>query len=208
MNALLRAFVATTVLALPSPLLAQGSGVSFGMSAGASAVGGSSSRVLVTAPGNLEVTGAGQTGFHVRGIASYALENAPVDLRAELFYNRLRSEPNTFSMIGGENALSALTDDVLGLNMNVVAMTNREGAVAPFALIGAGLYRTRLGTNADPADDEPDVFTSQTSAGFGLGGGLEFRWGERRILLEARFQQSLGNGRGSAFIPITLGVIF
>lgn len=208
MSYLHRVIVAATVLVLPAPLLAQGPDVSFGISAGASAVGGSSSRVLVTAPGNLEITGAGQTGFHVRGIASYALGNAPVDLRAELFYNRLRSGPNTFATIGTESAPAALTDDVLGLNMNVVAITNREGAVAPFALIGAGLYRTRLGTSADPADEDPEVFTSQTSAGFGLGGGFEFRWGERRILLEARFQQSLGNGRGSAFIPITLGVIF
>ena len=145
---LLHLALAALQLSLVTPLLAQHP--TFGFLIGWSLVGGGNSRTLV-GPG---VTGAGQAGYHFRGYADLPVEATPLSFRAELFYNRLTSTPNTFD--AGVNGKEALVDRTAGLTGSLVARMNRRRTVSPYFSIGAGVFTTELGHN-------PDVFGTRVT---------------------------------------------
>src|SRR5437899_1268521 len=101
------------------PTLSQGQGPRFGIAIGKGLVAGDS-RVVVDA-GNFNVTGAGQSGLHIRGTAEWPLSAPAFTFRAELFYNRLYSNPNTYAFVGDSIATAALTDRTAGLTGSFVA---------------------------------------------------------------------------------------
>ncbi len=179
----------------------------FGIEYGSSLVGGGDTRVLVDA-GGFNVTGASQAGRHFRAFAEVPLGSPSFAFRTELFYNTLYSKPNTVAFVGSAAGSAALSDRTLGLMGTFVASLNPRARVTPYFVLGAGLFRSELGTN-------PDTFSSQvvvTRGGMGLGlqtgMGLRFRVGQKDLLLEWRFAQAMNNTRGVAFMPLTFGIKF
>ena len=194
------------VATLCIPTLSQGQGPRFGISIGKGIVAGDS-RVVVDA-GNFNVTGAGQAGIHIRGMSEWPLGSTAFTFRAELFYNALHSSPNTYAVVGDSIATAALTDRTLGLTGNFVAWVNPKAGVSPYFVLGAGVVKSSLGTNSDPQSN--DVVISRGGFGLGLetGMGLRFRVQRTDFLVEWRYAQSLNNTRGSAYWPLTVGIMF
>jgi hypothetical protein len=171
-----------------------------GLLVGRSLVGGSNSQTLVGSG----VTGADQAGIHVRAFADLPLEQSPLSLRAELFYNRLTSGANTFSV----NGKAALVDQTVGLTGSFAATTSRAAFVAPYFSLGAGLFGTTLGHN--PEALSTTVTETYKGMGFGLtaGAGIRVRVGRPELLLDWRYYQALYNTRGSSFMPLSIGLSF
>jgi hypothetical protein len=190
----------TSVLGWLEPLSAQRP--QFGGLIGHSLVGGGDSRTFVGSG----VTGASQAGLHLRAFADLPFERSPLSFRAELFYNRLTSGPNTFD--AGVNAKSALLDRTIGLTGSFVATTSRSAGVAPYFSMGMGLFTTHLGHN--PNDLSPVVTETYSGMGLGLvaGAGLRVRLGRPQLLLDWRYYQALYNTRGSSFMPFSVGLAF
>jgi hypothetical protein len=175
---------------------------SVGAFAGRSLVGGSDSRTLVGSG----VTGGTQAGLHLRLFADLPLQRSAFSIRAELFFNRLTSGPNTFD--AGVNGKAALVDRTAGLTGSFVASTSQRAGVAPYFSLGAGLFTTTLGHNPN----ELSTTVTETYSGMGLGlvagGGLRVRLGRPTLLLDWRYYQALYNTRGSSFMPLSVGLAF
>ncbi|MFL5492950.1 MAG: hypothetical protein ACJ8DC_01060 [Gemmatimonadales bacterium] len=189
-----------TSIAVAGPLAAQGP--RWGLLIGRSLVGGGDSRTLVGSA----VTGADQAGLHLRAFADLPLEATPLSLRAEIFYNRLTSGPNTFD--AGVNGKAALVDQTIGLTGSLVATPSRRSAVAPYFSLGAGVFTTRLGHNPDPQSTQ--ITSTYRGMGLGLaaGGGVRVRLGRPTLLVDWRYYQALYNTRGSSFMPLSIGLAF
>jgi hypothetical protein len=189
------------------PTLSQAQRPRFGIAAGKSFVGGNDSRILVDA-GDFNVTGAGQAGFHIRGMAEWPLNSTAFAFRAEFFYNRLHSNPNSYAVVGSSTATTALSDRTGGVTGNFVASLRPHARVSPFFLFGAGVFGSSLGTNSDPRSR--DVVISRGGMGLGLqmGVGMRVRIQQRDFLVEWRYGQALNNTRGVAFMPLTVGIMF
>ena len=190
----------TAVFGSAAPLTAQRPHV--GILVGRSLVAGGDSRTLVGSG----VTGADQAGLHLRAFADLPLERSPFSLRAELFYNRLTSGPNTLDV--GVSGKAALVDRTVGLTGSFVATTSRRAALAPYFSLGAGLFTTRLGHNPDVLSTA--VTETYSGMGFGLaaGAGLRVRLGRPELLVDWRYYQALYNTRGSSFMPLSVGLAF
>ncbi|MGH7699022.1 MAG: hypothetical protein ACREMJ_00660 [Gemmatimonadales bacterium] len=190
---------------LVPPLAAQR--VQFGALVGYSLVGGGDSRAVVD-DGGSTVTGAGRAGLHLRGFVDIPLSSSTFTFRAELFYNRLTSSPNSYAVVGRETAQQALTDRTAGLSGSFVAATSGSARVAPYFALGAGVFTTTLGYNPDPSATE--VTRTQGGMGLGLlaGGGLRIRTQGPTVLVDWRYYQALHNTRGSAFMPLSIGMTF
>lgn len=181
--------------------------VQFGALVGYSLVGGGDSRTVVD-DGGSTVTGAGRPGLHLRGFVDIPLGGTAFGFRGELFYNRLTSSPNSYAIVGRETPQQALTDRTAGLTGSFVAATTSSAGVAPYFSLGAGVFGTMLGYNPDPTATE--VTRTQGGMGLGLvvGGGLRIRTGGPTLLVDWRYYQALHNTRGSAFMPLSIGMTF
>lgn len=189
------------------PTLSQAQGPRFGIAVGQGLVGGGDSRVLVDA-GGFNITGSGQAGVHLRGFAEWPLNSTAFAFRAELFYNRLHSNPNTYAVVGRNTAQSALTDRTSGLTGNFVASLSPQAGVSPFFLFGAGVFRSILGTNPDPQSSDVVIRRGGMGLGLQMGVGMRVRIQRRDFLVEWRYGQALNNTRGVAFMPLTVGILF
>lgn len=194
------------VATLCMPTFSPAQGARFGIAIGKGLPAGDS-RVVVNASNSI-VTGAGQAGLHIRGMLEWPLHSTAFAFRTELFYNRLYASSNTYAVVGDTVAKEALTDQTVGLMSSFVASVAPNAGVSPYFLFGAGVVRSKLGTNSDPQSN--DVVT--TAGGFGLGlqtgVGLRFRIQRTSLLLEWRYAQVLNNSRGSAYWPLTVGIKF
>lgn len=179
----------------------------FGFAIGKGLVAGDS-RTLIDVNGDT-ATGAGQAGLHVRAFAELPLGSPSFAFRGELFYNRLTSSSNTIAVVNGSVGKEALKDETLGLMGSFIGTFSPQARVSPYFLIGAGVVRSKLGTNPDPFSTEGVV---RTDGGIGLGlqvgTGLRWRLGRAELQFELRYNQVLNNTRGSAFWPLTVGITF
>lgn len=164
----------------------------------------------VVVSGSDSLTGARETGLHLRAFVDMPITASAFSFRGEVFYSQLTSGPQTYVASSGSSRAvkSALRDRTGGITGSFVGTTNRASGVAPYFALGAGLFVTRLGYNPEPGS--PEVARSIGSMGLGLvvGGGLRIRTGTPTLLLDWRYYQPLHATRGSAFMPLSLGVVF
>jgi hypothetical protein len=176
----------------------------YGLMVGRSLVGGGDSRTIVDMNGT-PVTGAGQAGSHFRGMIDFPMSGSSVSFRAEVFYNRLSSNANTYSAVQGETAKSALTDRTIGITASFVARANRKARLTPYFALGAGVFGSRLGSNPDPQGGNVTMTRGGMGLGLTVGAGLEWSMGATSVLFDWRYYQGLYNTRGSSFMPLSLG---
>jgi hypothetical protein len=198
-------FAVVASLVIASSLRAQR--VRFGMAGGKSLVGGGDSKVPVDA-GNFMVTGAGDAGLHVRGWAEFPLNAGSVTFRTELFYNSLHSSPNTYFSFPDTLAYAALTDRAFGITGTFVASVKPGTGFSPYFVLGAGAVASMLGTNPDNTSSQVTQTHGAIGLGLQTGLGLRIPIQKRQLLLEWRYAQALNNTRGSAFMPLTIGITF
>ena len=165
------------------------------------------SRVVVDA-GSFNVTGADQSGLHIRGMAEWPLNSTAFAFRTEFFYNRLYSSPNSYAVVEDSIATTALTDRTLGIMSSFVASLAPNAGVSPYFVVGAGVVKSSLGTNSDPVSNDAVISKGGIGLGLQTGMGLRLRIKRTDLLLEWRYAQVLNTTRGSAYWPLTVGIKF
>jgi opacity protein-like surface antigen len=129
------------------------------------------------------------TGYNVTVAVGYKPELTPIGVRAEAAYNEFGSK-----VFNGNVNIPAFTGNlVFGLPM---------GTLSPYAIGGAGLYRTNVSFNGGGSAGENHF-------GFNIGGGLKIPLGTSfETFVEARYNRVTVNGGSFSFIPVTFGVMF
>lgn len=178
----------------------------FGVVVGQSVPAGDTRTIIDN--GTDSTTGVGQPGLHLRGFVEVALAASSFSFRGEVFFNRLTAGPNTYANVGGRNAKVALSDRAFGVTGSFVATTKSAAVVAPYFSMGAGLFLSVLGYNPSPGEESVTHTQGGMGLGMVMGTGLLIRTGGPTLLLDARYYQALNNTRGSAFLPLSIGVVF
>jgi hypothetical protein len=195
------------VATLCTPVCSQAQRTRFGFAVGKSFVGGGDSRTLVDV-GDFNVTGADQTGFHIRAFAEVPVSSPGFVFRGELFYNRLHSRPNSWAIVGSGTGAAALFDRTIGLTGSFIGSLRPSARVSPYFVLGAGAFLSSLGTNPDPQSSQVILTRSGMGLGLQTGFGLRVRMGQRDFLVEWRYSQAMNNTRGAGFMPLTVGIVF
>ncbi|MDQ6689417.1 MAG: porin family protein [Gemmatimonadota bacterium] len=131
------------------------------------------------------------TGYDVTVMVGYKPEFTPIGIRAEAAYNQFGSK-----IFNGNVNIPAFTGNlVFGMPM---------GTLSPYAIGGAGLYRTSVDRTGLGTSTENDF-------GFNIGGGIKIPLSSSfETFVEARYHRlSLKNNGGTlSFVPVTFGVMF
>jgi hypothetical protein len=134
------------------------------------------------------------TGYDIAVMVGYKPQFTPIGVRAEAAYNQFGSK--VFN--GNVNIPSFTGNLVFGLPM---------GMLSPYAIGGAGLYRTNVNlTNGGSA--------GENHFGFNIGGGIKIPLSTSfETFVEARYNRvSINNSGGGSsslsFVPVTVGVMF
>ena len=195
------------VLLLTAPHGAMAQGARFGGLVGYSIVGGNDSRTA-SDHGLGPVTGGDQAGLHLRLLFDVPMNPTLLTFRTELFYNRLTSGPNSFALTGEGGAQSARVDQTVGLTESFVGTTSRTAGIAPYFSLGAGVFATTLRYNPDGSVAAASATLGGMGMGLVAGAGLRIRVGGPDLLMDWRYFQALNHTRGSAFMPLALGLIW
>ena len=129
------------------------------------------------------------TGYNVTVMVGYKPQFTPIGVRAEAAYNQFGSK-----VFNGNVNIPAFTGNlVFGLPM---------GMLSPYAIGGAGLYRTNVNLNGGGSAGENHF-------GFNIGGGIKIPLSSSfETFVEARYNHVTLNNGSFSFIPVTFGVMF
>jgi opacity protein-like surface antigen len=132
---------------------------------------------------------AANTGYTISVLAGYKPEFTPIGVRAEAAYNEFGSK-----IFNGNVNIPAFTGNlVFGLPV---------GTLSPYAIGGAGLYRTNVDVNGGGSAGENHF-------GFNIGGGIKIPLSSSfETFVEARYNHVTLNNGSFSFIPVTVGVLF
>src|SRR5215207_1320823 len=134
-------------------------------------------------------------------------------LRGELFWSRSDIENPLVRDAGSvtlgrefQNATGNV--DLVGASADLLVAL-RGGAVQPYLIGGAGVFRRRVSQNVQGAVAEfRDLRESDTDAGFNGGVGLRFWLGGVAAFAEARYYSVATPGSRTNFVPVTVGLTF
>ena len=200
----LRVALCAAVFLLPSVLPAQ---TRVGIALGRSLVGSGGSRVPISAGSTNVLTGAGRPGWFGAVQVEAPISASAFSFRGELSVSRLGRDEQAISAVPGSTPLpTAAFDRSIGLSASLVAATSRSARLAPYAVMGIGLYAATL--RGGPLNGTGGFEASGNGLGIQLGAGLRYRVGRANVLLESRLVQPMSNVRGTNYLPLTLGVQF
>jgi hypothetical protein len=145
-------------------------------------------------------------GVHFRTSAAFSPGPRTVNLLADAYVTWLApaTEVETFPGLGPVSSREQETQ--IGVGLSALFSFLREGSVSPYFLAGA-VYRWSDASSRVEVDDGTGQITTFRSSlnedqfDILLGLGAAFRWGTRRVLLEAR-----AYGGTTIYLPITLGL--
>lgn len=132
------------------------------------------------------------TGYDVTLMAGYKPQFTPIGFRAEAAWNQFGSK-----VFNGNVNIPAFTGNVV-FDLPMAGLT-------PYAIGGAGLYRTNISVSGGGSS------TPENDFGFNIGAGLKIPLSTSfETFVEARYNRvTLQNNGGSlSFVPITFGVMF
>jgi opacity protein-like surface antigen len=129
------------------------------------------------------------TGYDISVMVGYKPEFTPISVRAEAAYNEFGSK-----VFNGNVNIPAFTGNlVFGMPM---------GTLSPYAIGGAGLYRTNVSLNGGGSAGENHF-------GFNIGAGIKIPLSSSfETFVEARYNRVTVNNGSFTFIPVTVGVMF
>ncbi len=129
------------------------------------------------------------TGYNVTLAVGYKPMYMPIGVRVEAAYNQ-------FGLDGG------------GGNVNIPAFTGNlvytlpGVSFSPYAIGGAGLYRTNV-------DIDGAGSAGENHFGFNVGGGVKIPLSSSfETFIEARYNRVTVDGGNLSFVPITIGVMW
>jgi opacity protein-like surface antigen len=129
------------------------------------------------------------TGYDIAVMAGYQPQFTPIGVRAEAAYNQFGSK-----LFNGNVNIPSFTGNlVFGMPM---------GTLSPYAIGGAGLYRTNVDVTGSGSAGENHF-------GFNIGGGIKIPLSSSfETFVEARYNRVTVNNGSLSFIPVTVGVMF
>ena len=129
------------------------------------------------------------TGYNVTLAVGYKPQYMPLGVRVEAAYNQ-------FGFDGG------------GGNVNIPAFTGNlvytlpGVSFSPYAIGGAGLYRTNIDITGGGSAGENHF-------GFNVGGGVKIPLSSSfETFVEARYNRVTVNGGNLSFVPVTVGIMW
>lgn len=171
--------------------------VRFGIGGGLSLVSGFPER---SDPGlGSTYTGADRAGFQLKAVADWN-GLAPLHVRFDVLWNRLTSDPNTFSALDSGVYPTAPEDEVFAASLNGLYHFLPDAKVTPYLGGGFGMARFEL-SGDEPGYDGIGAFLSGIV-------GVELGVVGHAVLLESGVSTVAASERGSAFVPITLTFLF
>ena len=173
----LSAFFASTVVLTAAPASAQGYNPF--------QIGAAGGIAFPTA----DLGNAANTGYDVAVMVGYKSQDTPIGVRAEAAYNQFGSR-----VFNGNVTIPSFTGNlVFGLP---------TGMLSPYAIGGAGLYRTNVNLAGGGSAGENHF-------GFNIGGGIKIPLSTSfETFIEARYNRVTVNNGSFSFIPVTFGVLF
>jgi len=136
-----------------------------------------------------DLSNTANTGYNVTFAIGFRPTYVPLGVRLEAAYNQF-----------GIKAFSG--------NVNIPAFTGNlvysfpSTSFSPYAIGGAGLYRTNVDVNGGGSTGENDF-------GFNVGGGVKIPLSTSfETFVEARYNRVSTNGTSFSFVPITVGILF
>ena len=130
-------------------------------------------------------------GFHGLGMVQMPLHNSPIHLRADLM----------FSTTSHKNSVSG-SSRLIGANVDALYhLGDRAASARPYILGGIGVYNVHVTAGGFSG--------SNTNFAINAGGGVLFGVGtSMHAFAEARYIDVMTSGGSTAFIPITVGLMF
>jgi opacity protein-like surface antigen len=129
------------------------------------------------------------TGYNVTLAVGYRPQYLPLGVRVEAAYNQ-------FGFQGG------------GGNINIPAFTGNlvytlpGVSFSPYAIGGAGLYRTNVDLTGGGS-------TGENHFGFNIGGGVKIPLSSSfETFIEARYNRVTVDGGNLSFVPVTVGIMW
>ena len=147
-------------------------------------------------------------GINGQGSIIFNLGGLPLNLRADLSYNRFTTE-TTFATPGGAGELD-ITHQMLGALGNVTLPLG-TGPVRPYIMAGLGAFNIR--ETADPeGSSEGDTDTS-TKFAINGGAGIALRFLGLDAFIEAKLQnvytdEGAIDVKSIRIVPVTFGIVF
>lgn len=146
--------------------------------------------------------GARQGGAYFSLGASRRMAGTALELRNELYYNRLGTSANAMYF----QSRAALRDESFGLATSLVWRARPQGRFTPYLVTGIDNQYVRLGANPTLGDARITERYGDYNLGATYGAGLQLPVGRHTMLLELRrFDTLIGNVRGSDFTTVTIG---
>jgi hypothetical protein len=129
------------------------------------------------------------TGYNVTVAVGYSPMDSPIGIRLEAAYNQFGLQNG-----GGNENIPAFTGNLV--------YTLPGTSFSPYAIGGAGLYRTNTNFTGFPSSGDNHF-------GFNIGGGVKIPLSTSfETFVEARYNRVSLNGGSFDFIPITVGIMF
>ncbi len=137
-------------------------------------------------------------GYHVQGMLGMQPATLPVGLRFDVHYGAFDGDANTTVSF---NSLGATANAILSLG------TQAPGAVSPYLIGGAGVYRTTFEQRA--FGSTPAGTDAQTKLGLNGGAGIRFGLAGMSTFVEGRYHSAFTEGgTRTTMVPIVFGIMF
>lgn len=150
-------------------------------------------------------------GINGQGSVIFNLGGLPLNLRADLSYNRFHFD-ETFMAPGGAGPVEQdVTQQFLGALGNVTLPLG-TGPVRPYVMAGLGAFNIRTTSELSGASDEDDTDTA-TKFAINGGAGVALRFFGLDAFIEAKLQnvytdEGAIDFKSVRFVPVTFGVVF
>ena len=133
---------------------------------------------------------ADKMGFHGLGMLQLAPPAMPIQFRGEGMYSQ-----SSHDGVGGNTKITG------GMVSVVYPFGLPAAPIRPYVLGGLGYYSVKVDITGFGSGSESKI-------GFGGGGGVMFGLGGMHAFAEARYMSISTSGGSTAFVPITVGLMF
>lgn len=136
-----------------------------------------------------------KTGYDVTGHVFYNLSSSgKLALRGDVSYDKWSAK----------DEFGDFNSRILGIVGNVI-LSPSTGAVRPYLLGGAGVFRSKSSSTVAGATGS---YSSDSEMGVQVGAGLQFQLSGFSTFAEARYVNVFADGGDAKWIPIVFGVRF
>jgi len=136
-------------------------------------------------------------GYNVTGHIYYTRSTTKLGFRGDVGYDSWEGKGGSAAYDANRSSLSFVANGTFSFGESTAAMR-------PYVLVGAGMYNTKLSSEAAGVESS----SKSTDAGIQGGLGLTFKLSGFNTFLEARYVNVFSEGSSTSFAPIVFGIRF